>query len=164
MLVLFEYRSKNAVHGLIRKLEQFGYVRKSRGRLALTARLTGSLKLLGAVQAGFPSPAEEELADTINLDEFLVERPDATYLLTVTGDSMIEAGIYPGDLVLVEKGRPPRNRDIVVAQVDEEWTIKYFTQDAEGVLLLPANRKYEGIRPRHSMIIGGVVRAVIRKY
>ncbi len=164
MLTLFEYRSKNAVHGLVRKLEQLGYIRKSRGRLVPTARLNGTLKLLGVVQAGFPSPAEEELVDTINLDEFLVERPEATYLLTVSGDSMIEAGIHPGDIVLVEKGRSPRNRDIVVAQVDDEWTIKYFSKDAEGILLLPANRKYNSIRPRRSLLIGGVVRAVIRKY
>jgi len=164
MLTLFEYRSKNAVHGLVRKLEHLGYIRKSRGRLAPTTKLSGALKLLGAVQAGFPSPAEEELADTINLDEFLVERPEATYLLTVSGDSMIEAGIHPGDLVLVEKGRPPRNRDIVVAQIDDEWTLKYFIKDDEGILLLPANRKYEGIRPRRSLVIGGVVRVVIRKY
>lgn len=163
MLGLFEYRSKNAVHGLVRKLEQFGYLRKSRGRLAATVRLTGALKLLGAVQAGFPSPAEEELADTLSLDEFLVERPEATYILTVSGDSMLEAGIHPGDLVLVEKGRPPRNRDIVIAQVDDEWTLKYFSKDAEGILLLPANRKYKPIRPRRSLVIGGVVRAVIRK-
>lgn len=164
MLALFEYRSKNAVHGLVKKLEHFGYIRKSRGKLAATARLTGSLKLLGAVQAGFPSPAEEELANTINLDEFLVERPDASYLLTVSGDSMIEAGIHPGDIVLVEKGRTPKNRDIVVAQVDDEWTLKYFIKDAEGILLLPANRKYKSIRPRRSLTIGGVVRAVIRKF
>ncbi|MBU4199379.1 MAG: transcriptional repressor LexA [Verrucomicrobia bacterium] len=163
MLALFEYRSKNAVHGLVKKLVHFGYVRKSRGKLAATSRLTGVLKLLGAVQAGFPSPAEEELADTINLDEFLVERPDTTYLLTVSGDSMIEAGIHPGDLVLVEKGRTPKNRDIVVAQVDDEWTIKYFIKDSEGILLQPANRKYESIRPRRFLTIGGVVRAVIRK-
>ncbi len=164
MLALFGYRSKNAVHGLVRKLERMGYLRKSRGRLAPTAQLTGALKLLGAVQAGFPSPAEEELADTLSLDDFLVERPDATYILTVSGDSMIEAGIHPGDLVLVEKGRAPRERDIVVAQVDDEWTLKYFSRDADGILLLPANRAYAAIRPRRSLVIGGVVRAVIRKY
>jgi repressor LexA len=164
MLALFAYRSKNAVHGLVRKLAALGYLRQSRGRLAPTAQLTGTLKLLGAIQAGFPSPAEEELADTLSLDEFLIERPEATYLLTVSGDSMLEAGIHPGDLVLVEKGRPPRNQDIVVAQVDDEWTIKYFHKDSKGIQLLPANRKYPGIRPQRSLVIGGVVRAVIRKY
>ena len=71
-----------------------GYVTKSRaGKIAATDKLIGSIKLLGAVQAGFPSPAEEELVDTLSLDEFLIENPEATFMLTVTGDSMIEAGI-----------------------------------------------------------------------
>ncbi|MBI2439922.1 MAG: repressor LexA [Lentisphaerae bacterium] len=164
MLTLFGYRSKNAVHGLLGRLQQAGYIRKHKGKLALTARLSGAVKLLGAVPAGFPSPAEEELVDTINLEEFLVRRPEATYLLTVSGDSMVEAGIYPGDIILVEKGTTPKPHDIVVAQVDDEWTIKYFEQDAQGVRLAPANAKYKAIRPKRSLTIGGVVRAVIRKY
>jgi repressor LexA len=165
MLKLFGYRSKNAVFGLLRKLRQMGYVRAGAGgKLAATRRLTGSIRILGQVQAGFPSPAEEELVNVLSLDEFLVERPDATFMLTVSGDSMIEAGIHPGDLVLVERGRAPRNNDIVVAQVDDEWTIKYFFKDRGGVRLEPANRKYAPIRPNRSMVVGGVVRAVVRKY
>jgi len=164
MLALFGYRSKNAVHGLLARLQQAGYIRKNRGKLALAAGLAGAVKLLGAVQAGFPSPAEEELVDTINLDEFLVPRPEATYMLTVSGDSMVDAGIHPGDIILVEKGTTPKPRDIVVAQVDDEWTIKYFDQDAQGVRLLPANARYKAIRPTRSLTIGGIVRAVIRKY
>lgn len=164
MLKIFGYRSKNAVHGLLKKLEALGYIKKSRGKIAPTARLTGSLKLLGLVTAGFPSPAEEELADVINLEEFLIRRPESTYMLTVSGDSMIDAGIHPGDIILVEKGVTPKANDIVVVQVDDEWTIKYFTKDGQGILLLPANRKYRGIRPNRSLVIGGVLRAVIRKY
>lgn len=164
MLAFFGYRSKNAVHGLLARLQQAGYVRKNRGKLALTARLTGMVKLLGSVQAGFPSPAEEELVDTINLEEFLVQRPEATYMLTVSGDSMVDAGIHPGDIVLVEKGVTPKHRDIVVAQVDDEWTIKYFEPDKQGVRLVPANAKYKAIRPKRSLTIGGIIRAVIRKY
>lgn len=164
MLVLFGYRSTNAVFGVLRRLERLGYVRKTRGKLAPTSRLTGGVTLLGAIQAGFPSPAEEELRDTLNLDEFLIRRPEATYMLTVSGDSMIEAGIHPGDLVLVEKGVTPKPNDIVVAQVDDEWTIKYFGRDDQGVCLSPANRHYKSIRPRRSLVIGGVVRAVVRKY
>ncbi|MFH1970244.1 MAG: transcriptional repressor LexA [Verrucomicrobiota bacterium] len=164
MLTLFGYRSKNAVHGLLARLQQAGYIRKNRGKLALTNRLTGAVKLLGAVQAGFPSPAEEELVDTINLEEFLVQRPEATYMLTVSGDSMVDAGIHHGDIILVEKGATPKPRDIVVAQVNDEWTIKYFDQDAQDVHLAPANAKYKAIRPTRSLTIGGIVRAVIRKY
>ena len=137
---------------------------KKLGKIAPRARLTGCIKMLGSVQAGFPSPAEEELRDNIDLEKFLVRNPDATYMLTVTGDSMIEAGINPGDIVLVEKGIAAKNNDIVVAQVDDEWTLKYFVKDDQGVCLVPANKKYHKIRPRRSMILGGVVRAVIRKY
>lgn len=164
MLTLFGYRSKNAVFGLLGKLADHGYITKKGGKIAHTGKLFGSVRLLGAVQAGFPSPAEEELIDTLNMDEFLVEKPEATFMLKVTGDSMIDAGILPEDMVLVEKGAVPKNNDIVIAQVDGEWTMKYFTKDAEGVRLEPANRKYEAIRPRQTLEIAGVVRSVIRKY
>lgn len=165
MLKLFGYRSKNAVHGLLRKLEEQGYIRKTAGgKIALTERLTGTIRLLGTVQAGFPSPAEEELVDVLSLDEFLVRRPEATFMLTVSGDSMIEAGIHPGDIVLVEKGAQPRRGDIVVAQVDGEWTIKYFHKEGKCVRLEPANKKYKPIMPRQSLVIGGIVKAVVRKY
>lgn len=165
MLKLFGYRSKNAVHGLLERLRAAGYVRKDKGgRLSLTSKLTGSIRLLGTVQAGFPSPAEEELIDTISLDEYLIRRPEATFMLTVTGDSMIGAGIMPGDIVLVEKGTSAKPSDIVVAQVDDEWTIKYFVRDSAGVRLDPANPKYRFIRPKRSLVIGGVVKAVIRRY
>ena len=165
MLALFEYRSKNAVHGLLKKLEEAGYLRKGPGgKIAFTRRLTGSVKLLGAVQAGFPSPAEEELVDILSLDEYLIRRPDATFMLTVSGDSMIDAGIHPGDIVLVEKGANPKSGAIVVAQVDGEWTLKYYVKDKIGVRLDPANKKYKPLRPKQSLHIGGVVRAVVRKY
>ena len=79
-------------------------------------------------------------------------------MLTVRGDSMIDAGILPGDVVLVEKGPRPKQNDVVVACVDGEWTLKYYVRDAAGVRLEPANRKYKFIRPQRSLEIGGVVR------
>lgn len=165
MAVLFGYKSKNAVYGPVNKLLDLGYLETGRnGHVLLTTKITGSTKLLGTVQAGFPSPAEEELVDTINLDQYLVRRPEATYLLTVSGDSMIEAGIQPGDIVLVEKGGVPKQNDIVIAQIDGEWTMKYFGKDKSGVFLDPANATYSRIRPERSLAIGGIVKAVVRKY
>lgn len=164
MMDLFDYRSKNAVHGLINKLVKAGYLTKKKGKIALTDKLTGNIKLLGTVQAGFPSAADEELVDTLSLDNFLVERPEATFMLKVTGDSMIEAGIHAGDMVLVERGRTPKSNDIVIAQVDGEWTMKYFMKDRAGVRLEPANRRFKTIHPKRSLEIAGVVRTVIRKY
>ncbi len=164
MLSLFGYRSKNAVYGALKKLEAQGFIEKKRGRIRATPLLSGSVRILGAVQAGFPSPAEEELADTMSLDEMLIRRPEATFILTVQGDSMTGAGIMPGDMVLVEKGGTPKPQDIVVAQVDDEWTLKYYMKDSTGVRLDAANPRYPSIRPKRSMSIGGIVKAVIRKY
>lgn len=165
MASLFGYASKNAVYGPVNRLIALGYLRRGgQGRLAFTSKISARIPALGTIQAGFPSPAEEELLDTISLDEFLVRRPEATYLLTVSGDSMQDAGIQPGDLVLVEKGGTPKANDIVIAQVDGEWTMKYYGRDAQGVYLDPANPKYSRIRPEQSLSIGGIVRAVIRKY
>lgn len=165
MLDLFEYKSKNAVFGLLAKLEEAGYVAKdSNGRIALLNKLTGTVRILGSIAAGFPTQEEQQEADAITLDEFLVKNPDNTFMLTVRGDSMIDAGIMPGDIVLVEKGPRPNQNDIVVARVDDEWTLKYYVRDNAGVRLEPANPKYKFIRPLRSLEIGGVVRAVIRKY
>ncbi|MFZ5390876.1 MAG: LexA family protein, partial [Patescibacteria group bacterium] len=79
-------------------------------------------------------------------------------------DSMIEAGIQPDDQVIVERGRTPKNGDIVVAEVDNEWTLKYFDKQNGQTKLLPANKNYQPIIPRQELKIGGVVTAVVRKY
>ena len=120
--------------------------------------------VLGSVEAGFPSPAEEELVDTLSLDDLLIQNREATFLLKVSGDSMTGAGIMPGDMVLVDKGRTPKSGDIVIAQVDGEWTMKFLRTRKDGVLLVPANPKYQPIRPKNELKISGVVTAVVRKY
>lgn len=121
-------------------------------------------RVLGRVEAGFPSPAEEELRDTLSLDEFLVQNPDASFLLKVSGDSMTGAGILPGDLVIVDRGQTARSGDIVIAEVDGEWTMKFLKKSGDAVYLVPANPKYKPIRPQRELKITGVVTAVVRKY
>ena len=121
-------------------------------------------RVLGLVEAGFPSPAEEEMRDTLSLDEFLVGNPDASFLLKVSGDSMTGAGILPGDLVIVDRGQTAKNGDIVIAEVDGEWTMKFLKKSGEAVYLVPANPKYKPIRPQRELRITGVVTAVVRKY
>lgn len=161
---LFGYRSKNAAHWLVRKLIGKGFFKKdSKGRILLDS-LAGT-RLLGTVQAGFPSPAEEELVDILTLDEYLIQNPRQSFLIKVTGDSMSGAGILEGDLVVVERGRKPKNHDIVIAQVDGEWTMKYYETGPQGVVrLLAANPKYPPILPRSELTLGGVIVGVIRKY
>ncbi len=157
-------RSKNAVYKLVNKLEELKVLgRDPKGRL-IPGSIASSVKLLGTVEAGFPSPAEEELTDTLSLDELLIQNREATFLLKVSGDSMSGAGILPGDMVLVDKGQAPKSGDIVIAEVDGEWTMKYFEKRGEGVTLIPANPKFHPIRPKKELKIAGVVTAVVRKY
>ncbi len=158
------FRSKNAVFKLVNKLERLKFIeRDEKGRL-IPKSIAYSLRMLGTVEAGFPSPAEEELADTLSLDQLLIQNPEATFLLKVSGDSMSEAGILPGDMVLVDKGQVPKSGDIVIAEVDGEWTMKYLRKRGENVALIPANPRYKPIKPKKELKIAGVVTAVVRKY
>ena len=165
MQSLFGYSSKGGVSVLVSHLLKRGVLKRdSKGKLMPASILEGGIKLLGTVQAGFPSPAEEELIDTLSLDEFLIKNPQASYLVKVTGDSMIDAGIMPDDLVIVDRGRQPRHGDIVIAEVDGAWTMKYYEKRGAKVLLRAANKKYPLIEPKAELVIGGVVVANVRKY
>jgi len=164
MIELLGVRSKSVVHFWVNKLLESGLLEKDgKGRLT-PGRRSGGIPVIGEVAAGFPSPAEEELRDIISFDEYLVSRPEASFLLQVSGDSMIGEGIREGDLVIVERGREPKNGDIVVAEVDGEWTMKYFHKEGKIVRLEAANPKYPPITPRMELRLGGVVTAVVRKY
>ncbi len=116
------------------------------------------------MEAGFPSPAEEELADTMSLDEFLIGNKEATYMLRISGLSMKDAGIMPGDMVLADRSLVPADGNIVIAEVDGKWTIKYLRKRGGQVYLEPANRNFPIIRAEGELRIAAVVKAVIRKY
>lgn len=167
LCALFGVRSRSTAAFMAGGFVRAGVLTRTRsGRLAAPRppREGASLRLLGSVAAGFPSPAEEALLDTMTLDEYLIKRPEATFMLRVEGDSMLEAGILPGDMVLVERGRAARNGDIVIACVDGAWTMKYFYRDGAGVRLEPANSRYTTIRPKRNLMVEGVVSSVIRKF
>jgi repressor LexA len=122
------------------------------------------IPILGTIEAGFPSPAEEELIDVMTLDEYLIPNKEATYMLQVKGDSMIDAGIRPGDIALVERGADAKDGDIVVAEVDGQWTMKYLRKRAGRTYLEPANKKYKPIYPEDTLKIAAVLVGLVRKY
>jgi repressor LexA len=157
-------KSKNGVHKIVQKLIARGILFKDRSGKIVPTRLFRAVPVLGTVEAGFPSPAEEELIDTMTLDEYLIRNKEATYLLKASGDSMIGAGILPGDMVLVERGREPKDGDIVIAEVDQKWTMKYFRKRGRKIYLEAANKKYPLIFPVEELKIAAIVQAVIRKY
>lgn len=157
-------RSKSVVHFWVAKLLSAGILQKDAKGFLFLRRNPRALKLAGEVCAGFPSPAEEELRDIISFDEYLIRNPEISFLLSVTGDSMIEAGIREKDLVIVEKDKEPQNGDIILAEVDGNWTMKYFRRRGKMVTLEAANSKYSPIIPRTDLRIAGVITAVVRKY
>lgn len=164
MLVLFALKSKNAVFKQIKSFIEQGMLLKDKTGHLIVSKGFNGIRLLGTVEAGFPSPAEEELADSLTIDDYLITNKQATFLLKVSGTSMINAGINPGDMVLVEKGKQPKNNDIVVAQVDEEWTLKRFYKKGDNIVLMPANPRFKPIHPKNNLVLGGVVVGVVRKY
>lgn len=161
---IFNFSSKNAAYKLVKKLVKKGFLEKDERGKIVPKKLVPPLPIYGLIQAGFPSPAEEELVDTLSFDEYLVENPASSFLLKVSGDSMIEAGIFPQDLVIVDRGREPKIGDIVLASVDGEWTLKFFEKEKGKVVLVSGNKKYPKIYPKEELIISGVVTAVVRKY
>lgn len=161
---LFQVRSKGSIHKYIQKFIEDGLIAKSGGgKLVPTTRLYG-LRVLGSVQAGFPTTAEEEAVSTMSLDEFLIDNPEASYMLNVSGDSMIDAGIVEGDMVIINRAKTPQTGDIVVARVDGDWTMKYYVKRGVSIFLRAANKKYPDIHPHEELQIAGVVTSVIRKY
>ena len=116
------------------------------------------------VQAGLPNPALAEGYDYVSsIDEMLVRVPSKTQLLRVKGDSMIEAGIHEGDFLVVEKQSHANVGEIVVAIVDNEFTVKYLARERNEFVLKPANKAYPVIRPRGRLEIFGVMAGLVRR-
>ncbi len=164
MMKLFGFKSKNAVFKLVQKLVDEGVVKKDAKGKLIPLHALDELPLLGLVEAGFPSVAEEEALDMLSLDDYLIEHKEASYLLEVKGDSMIEAGIQEGDLVIAERRGEPRDGDIVIAEVDGGWTMKYYRKSGNKIYLQPANKKYKNIYPESELKVAAIVKGVIRKY
>ncbi len=163
MLGIFGFSSKNAVFKLINKWVSDGLLTKIDGKLAPSSRFF-ALPLLGNIKAGYPILAEEN-KQYLTIDDYLINDPTSTFLLKVSGDSLIGVGIFDGDIVVIESKKQANIGDIVLAQIDREWTLKIFKKDRMKRIsyLEAANPKYPAFYPREDLQIFGVVKAVVRK-
>jgi DNA polymerase V len=132
----------------------------------LTPQRVVELKIplfLESVSAGFPSPADDYMEGKLDLNEYIIRNPAATFFVRVTGDSMIDAGIYSGDILVVDRSLDPKDMNIVIAVVDGELTVKRLSQRNGKVRLIPENKKYKpfDITPEMHFEVWGVVRTVI---
>lgn len=161
---LLGFKSKSGTYTFLQKLIDLNFLQKSNSGVLVAGHKFGEIKLLGLVEAGFPTMTEENLLDPVTLEDYLVEDREATFMLKVKGDSMYDAGIRDGDMVLVERTDSPKIGQIVIAEIDGEWTMKYLRKDKNGLYLEPANKMYKPIHPKEELQIKAVVTAVIRKY
>lgn len=126
------------------------------------------LLLAPAIKAGFPSPAEDYIHDSLDFNRDIVKHPESTFYGRISGDSMIDAGFNEGDLAVIDKSRVPVDGDVVVAYINNEFTIKYLdlSHKEEGYIeLRPANPKYSPIRidETDEFEVWGVVSYVIHQ-
>jgi len=125
-----------------------------------------SLPLYGdAVPAGFPSPADDYLDMDLNLHDYLVQHPSATFCVRAIGDSMIDAGIQSSDVMVIDRALSPKNNDIVLAVVNGEFTVKRIKKNDETLYLMPANENYRPMKITEDMNfqVWGVVTFIIHK-
>jgi SOS-response transcriptional repressor LexA len=158
------FRSKSPVAAFVNRMKLRGYLESTPDRRLRPGKRFFERRIFESVQAGFPSPATDDQHDVLSIDEYLVEHPSKTVLITVKGDSMTGAGINGGDTVVVEKRSDARAGDIVIAIVENEFTLKYLDKEKSGYILRPANLAYPVIRPRGQLEIFGVVVGLFRKY
>lgn len=157
--------SKASVASMVLRLKAEGFLESAPGqRLKPGERFFERILADESIQAGLPNPASDSGSETLAIDEYLVPNPSKTVLIRVKGDSMIDAGIHPDDIVIVEKRASADVGDIVVAIVDNEFTLKQLGREKGRFVLKPGNKAYPVIRPKGDLEIFGVVVGQFRRY
>ena len=168
----FGLKSTSTAHGYLSRLEKRGFIKRNpmlpraiqitKNHLQQDAFIT--LPLVGSVKAGIPAHAEENIEDYIQLPtNFIGCREDEAFILRVSGDSMINAGIFDGDNIIVQKDMNVYNGDIVVALMEDKATVKRFYKEEGRVRLQPENDSMKPIYTKDLIILGKVV-GLMRRY
>ena len=159
----FGFKHKNSVWQYFNKLKEEDLIQEKNNRFYINKDLFGAVLFSSAVKAGFASVAEDSIEKRVSLDEsFEIDSP-STFLFTVSGDSMIDLGIFEGDKVIVKKTNTARDGEIVIAYIDDGYTLKTYRNRQGKVWLEPANANYPNLYPKEQLIIFGVAQGIVRK-
>jgi repressor LexA len=161
---LLGLKSKSSVAAMVARLKLAGFVDSTPDkRLAPTRRFFERSLASASVHAGLPDPVDDSTGDALTIDDYLIEHPSQTVLVRVKGDSMTDAGILEGDLVVIEKSAAAKRGDIVIAIVDGQFTLKRLDLEKGAFVLKPENPAYPVIRPEGTLEIFGVMVGLVRK-
>jgi DNA polymerase V len=164
LATLWGISAKSWVSECVRRFEEAGYLDWTPDKqLKPGGRFFERRLAHDTVQAGQPNAAVSDGYDLVTIDDYLVRQPSRTSLVRVKGDSMIDAGIHEGDLIVVEQQANAEVGDIVVAIVDNEFTVKYLDREKAGFVLKPANKAFPVIRPKGRLEIFGVMAGLVRR-
>jgi DNA polymerase V len=134
-----------------------------------SCRMSADLSLplyFSRIHAGFPSPADDFIDRPLDLNEHLIRHPASTFFVKVQGDSMIEAGIHPGALLVVDRSLQPRSGSIILAVLNGEFTVKRLKKEKGNIVLYPENPRYKPVTvtPGQDFEVWGVVSHVVRSF
>jgi SOS regulatory protein LexA len=161
---LLGLKSKSSVAALVARLKLAGFIDSTPDRrLAPTKRFFARPVASSPVRAGLAEAVDDANSDALTIDDYLITNPSKTILIRVKGDSMVDAGIFEGDLVVVEKQATASKGDIVVAIVDNEFTLKRLDLEDGNFILRPENKAYSPIRPEGALEIFGVMTGLARR-
>ena len=170
LATVLRMKSTNGVHKTLNRLVDEGFLDRVGSRYA-PSKAFCALPLVGPARAGLPEPADAgQATEALNVEGFLVDRPDQTVYCRVKGESMRDAGLLDGDIAVVDRSVTARADDMVLAAVDGELTVKWLraaSKDAAGSqawLLEPDNPAFEPIHPQRSLEILGVVTGSFRRF
>lgn len=164
MRKIFGFKSKNSIKQYIEALKRKNLIVENENKLYINPAEFGAPLVLNSVKAGFATIMDDKIEKRISMDEVLEINSPSTFVFKVSGDSMCEAGIFDGDYVIIKKTPCANIGDIVLAIVDNEFTLKTYKKDKYGAYLQPQNKDYPIIRPKYSLSIFGVAIGITRRF
>ena len=157
------FKSKNSVKQYIEILKNKSLIQKIDNKLYINPNQFGANLVSSYVKAGFAGIMDDKIEKRMSLDDLLDINSPSTFIFKVSGDSMIDAGILDGDYVIIKKQSEANIGDIVLAIIDNEFTLKVYKKDSKGAYLEPQNSDYPNLRPKFSLKIFGVALGITRK-
>ena len=160
----FGFKHKNSVWQYFNKLKEENLIFERNNRFYINKDLFGAVLFSSVVKAGFASVADDYVEKRVSLDDTFDINSPSTFLFTVSGDSMIDLGIYEGDKVIVQKTNTAKDGDIVIAFIDGGYTLKTYRNRNGQVYLEPANSAYPNLYPKEQLTIFGIAQGIVRKF